>query len=398
MSDQDLQLHEVPVYRRTQDVFVAGNGALLRDRNGREYLDFLGGLGVSALGHNHPRVVNALREQAGELLQISNLLRHPYTEPLAERVARLCGMAAVWFCNSGAEAVEAALKIARRHHHNTATNRTGFLAMEQSFHGRTLGALSVTHTRRYRTPFEPLVPGVHFVPPGDADALARALHRHQPAAVILEPIQGESGLFTMPAAFLQACRELCTETGALLIHDEIQCGAGRTGTFLYAEQAGVQPDIVVLAKAIGGGVPLGLTVMSKALSTALEPGDHGSTFAGGPLACRAALAFLEELENGLLDAVRTKGEFLAVGLAELTRDFDVVLEHRGRGLMQGLRLATDPAPLQRWLYAQGLIVTIAGNDVLRLLPPYVVTEAQIAQALALIRQGLAHVSFLKVPS
>ncbi len=252
---------EIPIYRRAQEVFVDGDGAILRDQTGREYLDFLGGLAVSALGHNHPRLVAALRDQAGQLLHVSNLLAHPYTEAVAERVTRLCGLEAVSFCNSGAEAVEAALKIARKHHHTAGTGHSGFVAMEEGFHGRTLGALSVTHTERYREPFQPLVPGVHFVPPGDADALARAIHKHQPAAVILEPIQGESGLFTMPKGFLRECRELCTETGTLLITDEIQCGSGRTGTFLCTDQADIKPDIVVLAKPIGGGLPMGLTVM-----------------------------------------------------------------------------------------------------------------------------------------
>jgi predicted acetylornithine/succinylornithine family transaminase len=385
--------HVIRVYRRAAEVFVDGEGAVLRDQSGREYLDFLTGFAVSALGHNHPKLVAALREQAGQLLHVSNLLRHPYTEAVAARVTKLCGLEAVWFCNSGTEAVEAALKIARKHQHNTGTGRTGFVAMEGGFHGRTLGALSITHAGNYRAPFGPLVPGVQFVPPGDADALAHAVDEHQPAALILEPIQGESGLLAMPQDYLRACRQLCTDTGTLLIHDEIQCGSGRTGTFLCADHAGVKPDIVVLAKPIGGGLPMGLTVVSKQLAGVLEPGDHGSTFAGGPLVCRAALVFLEELcEGGLLAAVRDQGKVLSAGLATLTREFEIVLEHRGRGLMQGLRLSLDPTPLQQWLYDEGVIANVAGNNVLRLLPPYVVTAEQIDQALAVIRKGLQHVS------
>ncbi|MHC4921951.1 MAG: aspartate aminotransferase family protein, partial [Planctomycetota bacterium] len=314
-----------------------------------------------------------------QLLHVSNLLRHPYTEAVAARVTKLCGLEAVWFCNSGTEAVEAALKIARKHQLNNGTGRIGFVAMEGGFHGRTLGALSVTHAESYRASFMPLVPGVHFVPPGDADALAQAVHEHRPAAVILEPIQGERGLLAMPQGYLRACRQLCTDTGTLLIHDEIQCGSGRTGTFLCADHA--------------GGLPMGLTVVSKQLAGVLEPGDHGSTFAGGPLVCRAALVFLEELcEGGLLAAVRTKGEILSAGLATLAGEFEIVLEHRGRGLMQGLRLSLDPTPLQQWLYDEGVIANVAGNNVLRLLPPYVVTAEQIDQALAVIRKGLQHVS------
>lgn len=382
--------HEVGVYRRADSMFVSGQGAILQDESGREYLDFLGGLAVSALGHNHPKLVAALREQAGQLLHVSNLLRHPYVEVVAEKVTRLAGMAAAWFCNSGTEAVEAALKIARKHHHQEGTGRTGFLAMEHGFHGRTLGALSVTHAPRYREPFEPLLPGAHFVPRGDTEALAVAIHEHRPAAVILEPIQGESGLYAMPDEFLRECRRLCTATGTLLIHDEIQCGSGRTGTFLCGDRALVKPDIAVLAKPIGGGLPMGITLVSAALATVLQPGDHGSTFAGGPLVCRAAMVFLEELEDGLLSAVQDRGALLSSGLAEIASEFASVLEHRGRGLMQGLRLAHDPTPLQQWLYAQGLITNVAGDNVLRLLPPYVVTEEQIAQALGLIRRGLAN--------
>ena len=284
--------HVIRTYARAEEVFVSGQGAVLRDADGREYLDMLGGIAVSALGHAHPELVAALRQQVGEVLHTSNLYRHPHTEAVAGLIADLTGLDAVFFTNSGAEATEAALKIARKHQRQTgAADRTGFVALEGGFHGRTLGALSVTHTPAYRAPFEPLVPGTQFVPPGDVAALESALANH-PAALILEPIQGESGVVELPTNYLQTARALCSSTGTVLIHDEVQCGSGRTGTFLAADHADVQPDIVTLAKPIAAGLPMGMAVVRSELAGALVPGDHGSTFAGGPLACRAGVGVL----------------------------------------------------------------------------------------------------------
>jgi acetylornithine/succinyldiaminopimelate/putrescine aminotransferase len=226
--------HVLSTYKRADEVFVRGEGARLWDKDGRMWLDFLGGIAVSALGHDHPRLVAALSDQLGKLIHTSNLFRHPYTEELATRVARLTGLEAVFFTNSGAEAVEAALKIARKRQRMLGhPERMGFVALEGSFHGRTMGALSVTHTAKYREPFEPLVPGVTFVPADDLVALEEALNRHSPAALIQEPIQGESGVRCLDPQYLRAARRLCSTTGTVLIHDEVQCGSGRTGTFLY---------------------------------------------------------------------------------------------------------------------------------------------------------------------
>jgi predicted acetylornithine/succinylornithine family transaminase len=385
-----IDAHVFTTYKRQPEVFVRGQGARLWDASGKEYLDFLGGIAVSALGHNHARLVAELSDQLGRLVHVSNLFRHPYTEAVAERVTRLARMEAVFFTNSGTEANEAALKLARKHQRVLGQpHRTGFVALEGSFHGRTLGALSVTHTAKYREPFEPLLPGVTFVPAGDAAALERALFDLRPAALILEPIQGESGVRDLDFAYLRTARELCDRSGSLLIFDEVQCGSGRSGTFLVAEQADVAPDVVTLAKSIAAGLPMGMCLASKALAQTLQPGDHGSTFAGGPLVCRGALVFLQELEEGgLLAAVRERGAQLAAGLEQLKRDHAVVLERRGRGLIQGLRLARGADDLKAALYARGLIVNVTGGDVIRLLPPYVISRAEVERGLGLLAEGL----------
>jgi predicted acetylornithine/succinylornithine family transaminase len=385
--------HVLLTYRRAEEVFVDGDGAEVRDEQGRVYLDFLSGIAVSALGHAHPEIVTALQDQAGKMLHTSNLFRHPYTEEVASRIAHLTGLEACFFTNSGAEAVEAALKIARKHQRTAGhPERTGFVAMEGSFHGRTYGALSVTHTEKYREPFGPLLDGVTFVPVGDASALERALKPESgpaPAGLILEPIQGESGVRELPHEYLRLARRLCDETGTVLIHDEVQCGCGRTGNFLAAEAAGVKPDVVTLAKPIAAGLPMGVTVVGKRFAGTLEPGDHGSTFAGGPFVCRAALVFLRLVDTGgMLEQVRARGQQLRRGLESIERDFPVVAELRGRGLIQGLRLARGAEELQKDLYRRGLIVNKTGGDVIRLLPPYVITSAQVNRGLDLLREGL----------
>ncbi len=387
--------HVLLTYRRAEEVFVSGYGAEIRDEQGEAYLDFLSGIAVNALGHAHEEIVAAVEDQARHVIHTSNLFRHPYTEEAASRIAHLTGLEACFFSNSGAEAVEAALKIARKHQRNAGRpERTGFVALEGSFHGRTMGALSVTHTEKYRAPFGPLLDGVTFVPVGDEDALARALAPESgppPAALILEPIQGESGVREVPFEFLRAARERCDATGTLLVHDEVQCGCGRTGSFLAADAAGVKPDVVTLAKPIAAGLPMGVTVVSRKLAKTLEPGDHGSTFAGGPLACRAAIVFLRLLdEGGLLEQVRARGQQLRRGLESIERDFPIVAELRGRGLIQGVRLERGADELQKELYRNGLIVNKTGADVIRLLPPYVITSAQVDRGLDLLREGLSN--------
>lgn len=386
--------HMVRNYVRAEEVFVDGCGAELRTADGTPYLDFLGGIGVSALGHGHPGLAEALADQAHRTLHVSNLFRHPYTEEVAGRLARLTGLAATLFTNSGAEANEAALKLARKRQRDAGRpHRTGFVALEGGFHGRTMGALSVTSGASYRAPFGPMVPGTTFVPAGDLQALSLVVEREAPAAVILEPVQGEGGIVPLSPGYLQGVRALCSATHTVLIHDEVQSGCGRTGTFLAAQSSGVTPDVVTLAKPLAAGLPLGAIVVSEELSDVLRPGDHGSTFAGGPMALRAAALFLGMLEDeGLMEQVARLGARLRGGLEEIAEAHPVVTEVRGRGLMLGIRLHEGAKDLQRRLYEHHhLITNCTAGDVVRLLPPYVVTEAQIDDALGRIRRGLQEI-------
>ena len=381
--------HVLHTYKRAPEVFVAGKGALLYDRDGHEYLDFLAGIAVSALGHQHPQLVAALEDQVGKLIHTSNLFRNPYTEPVAERLSRLSGLESVFFTNSGTEANECALKLARKAMRDRGEpERTGFVALEGGFHGRTMGALSLTHAKKYREPFEPLLQDVHWVAPNDAAALRRAVTGFRPAALVIEPIQGEGGVKELDAEFLRAARAVCNETGTVLVHDEVQSGSGRTGNFLAAQWADVRPDVATLAKPIAAGLPMGACLVSKELGSTFHPGDHGSTFAGGPFVLRGALVFLDALEGGLLEQVRIRGHQLREGLLALQRKFGIVTEVRGRGLILGLRLARDAETLQKKLYERRLITNCTAGDVIRLLPPFVVTDAQVERGLAVIQTCL----------
>lgn len=376
-------------YARADEVFASGHGAVLVDTQGREFLDLLAGIAVSALGHGHAALAAALRDQVGKVVHLSNLFRHPYTEQVATRLCRHTGMAAAFFTNSGTEAIECALKLARKAMHVRGTpQRTSFVALEGGFHGRTLGALSLTYNEKYRKPFVPLQ-DVTWVPPEDIAALERTLTRQQPAALVLEPIQGEGGVRALSPAFLRAARELCTRTGTLLVHDEVQCGCGRTGTFLAAQQHGVVPDVVVLAKPIAAGLPMGACLAAAPLADTFEKGEHGSTFAGGPLVCRAALVFLDEVERGLLDQVAARGRELVQGLQQLARDLPIVREVRGQGLMLGLRLWHSATDYQKALYQAGVITNCTATDVIRIVPPFVITAAQVQSALQTMRTVLA---------
>ena len=376
-------------YARADDVFVSGHGAVLQDSTGREFLDFLAGIAVSALGHGHAELAAALRDQVGKVVHLSNLFRHPYTEQVATRLCQLTDMGAAFFTNSGTEAVECALKLARKAMINRGTpTRTSFVALEGGFHGRSLGALSLTWSEKYRKPFQPLQK-VTWVPPEDVAALERALQQDQPAALVLEPVQGEGGIRELSAGFLQRARELCTATGTLLVHDEIQSGCGRTGKFLAAMHAGVTPDVVTLAKPIAAGLPMGACLTTKALADTFAKGEHGSTFAGGPLVCRAALVFLDAVDRGLLGNVQERGHQLREGLQALAGEFRIVREVRGRGLMLGLRLHHSAEAVQKALYKNGLIVNCTATDVLRIVPPFVITSDEIQRGLQVMRRTLA---------
>jgi acetylornithine/N-succinyldiaminopimelate aminotransferase len=356
-------------YARNPVEFVRGEGTRLWDDEGNEYLDFLCGISVSLLGHCHPGVVEAVREQAGRLIHVGNLF---YTEPpmrLAARLSELSLEGKVFFTNSGAEAIECALKLARK-------RRTGgeFVVLERGFHGRTYGALSATPQESKQAPFAPLVPGFRAVPPDDPDAMAAAVGEHT-AAVIVEAVQGEGGIHPLESGLLEAARAACDEHGALLICDEIQCGLGRTGTLWGFEHAGIVPDVMTLAKGLGGGLPIGACIARPGVSDVLQAGDHGSTFAGGPVTAAAANAVLDEVEDpGLRVAVRAKGERLRLGLEGLG------LDARGIGLMLAFRTADGPGLVARALAEQRLVLNATGPDTVRLLPPLNVSEVDLDEA------------------
>ncbi len=380
----------VPNYRRLPLHFTHGKGARLYEEGGRTYLDFLSGLGVTALGHAHPGLTEVLCDQAGKLLHVSNLYDEPLQKRCAAQIAKACGLDLVFFSNSGAEANECALKMARRYQHNQGKpERTRFLALERSFHGRTMGALSVTAKEAYRSPFAPLIPDVQFVPPENARALEEALNTETFAALILEPIQGESGVHPLSTSYLKKALELSHGTGTLLVMDEIQTGGGRTGSFLACQQAGVKPDIVTLAKPMAGGVPIGATCARREVGESLQPGDHGSTFGGNLLACRAALFFLEELfERGLLHRVQQAGERFRRGLEQLAKKHGTIQTVRGQGLMLAIDLDQPSGPINDRLQEKGLLANALAETALRFLPPFIVRDEEIDEALDILDQSL----------
>ncbi len=373
-------------YRRASVDFVRGEGALLWDADGKEYLDFLTGISVCSLGHCHPAVVEAVREQVGRLAHVSNLF---YTEPmarLAERLAESSLGGRVFFANSGAEANECAIKVARKHAHGRGIAAPEIVSFEGDFHGRTYGALAATPGLARNQALGPMLPGFRAVPRNDAAALREAVGERT-AAVLIEPIQGESGVQPISDEALLAARQACDEVGALLIFDEIQTGIGRTGSLWAYEQTPVRPDVITSAKALGGGMPIGACIAGPAAADVLEPGDHGSTFAGGPVATAAALAVLEIVNDpALLRRVRELGAQLREGLAAL----DGVAETRGRGLMVGVGLAAgiDAAAVGADLLQRGLVVNVPARSTLRLLPPLLVESDQIGKAIGLIGESL----------
>lgn len=368
-------------YRRATPRFVSGEGAWITDENGTRYLDWISGIGASCLGHGHPGLSDALGRQAATLGHVSNLYRHEPGEELSRRLCERTGMDAVFFCNSGSEANEAALKLARKHHaSNGRPDRQSFVALKGGFHGRTFGSLSVTSNDAYRKPFGAGLRAV-FVEPEDTDVLARAL-RDEPAALILEPVQGEGGIRTLSNDYLRIARELCDATGTVLVHDEIQSGGGRTGTYLASEPSGIMPDVVTLAKPLGAGLPIGATLARGPFAETLVPGDHGSTFGGGPFACRAALVVLDELDAGLQSRVVHLGAMLTLGLEALVDRHAAVTSRRGRGLMQGVTVPGHASEVVARLFGRGLLTCTAAGDVVRFLPPYVLTDDDLNAGLA----------------
>jgi acetylornithine/N-succinyldiaminopimelate aminotransferase len=384
------QQYVLQTYKRPPFVLERGEGVYLYDAEGRRYLDFVSGIAVNALGYGDPEVLQALGEQAGRLMHASNLYHTAPQALLARDLVQRSFADRAFFCNSGTEACEAALKFARKWQrvNHAGEERPGIVAFEGSFHGRTMGALSATHREKYRQPFEPLLPGVSFAPFNDVEA-ARAAIGPQTGAVIVEPLQGEGGVNPATGEFLRALREAWDAVGALLIFDEVQCGLGRTGTLWAHEAYGVTPDLMTLAKPLGGGLPIGAVLMTQCVADAIVPGDHGSTFAANPAICAVARVVVRRLsEPGFLAGVRERGSYLEARLGELKARRPLLVAVRGRGLIWGLELAGGAAPLVGRCCERGLIVTTAGERVLRLLPPLVVTEREIDEAVAVLDEVL----------
>ena len=377
----------VQTYVRPPVVFTHGQGAYLFDDRDRRYLDFTSGIAVTALGHSDDEWLATVTEQAGRLTHVSNLY---YTVPqieLARRLAENSFADRVFFCNSGSEANETALKFARKYaqtnHKNGDTfTKTGIVAFSNSFHGRSMGALSTTYKSKYRQPFAPLVPGVTFANFNNLESAAEAINQDT-CAVIVEPVQGEGGVNPAGPGFLQGLRALCDENNALLIFDEVQCGLGRSGSLWAYETYGVTPDMMTLAKPLAGGLPIGATLVTEAIAQVMKPGDHGSTFGGGPLVCAAANVVFDRVNQPqFLAQVRESGAYLVERLRAL--DSPQIVTVRGAGLLIGLEMSVNVAPLVTAAREQGLLVINAGENVLRLCPPLIVTPAEIDQAVDIL--------------
>ncbi len=377
-------------YARLPISLVRGKGAFVYDAEGREFLDCVAGIAVNILGHGHPDLVNTISRQARELIHTSNLF---YTEPqtqLAERLVDRSFADRVFFCNSGAEANEAAIKLARRYAHKKyGADRFEIVSMHNSFHGRTMASLTATGQPPLRESFGPLLPGFRYIPFNDLDALQASL-TPQTAAVILEPIQAEGGIIVPDHEYLKGARNLCSEQNVLLIFDEVQTGMGRTGTLFAYEQFGVQPDIMTLAKGLGGGIPIGACLACEEVASAFEPGTHASTFGGNPLATATALKVIELLTDGnILEKAQSTGEYLHKGLQALQERFSCIVETRGRGLLQGLALTIDGKPLVSDCLDRRVIINCTAGNVLRFVPPLIMTPAQIDRLLTVLGDVLA---------
>ncbi|MHB1355634.1 MAG: aspartate aminotransferase family protein [Anaerolineae bacterium] len=388
--DERYVLH---TYARAPFVIERGAGLYVYDTDGKAYLDFVSGIAVNALGYGDPEVLDAMQMQASQLMHISNLYGSAPQVFLARMLVQASGFAdKVYFCNSGAESVEAAIKFSRK----TAlaagqVQRTEILAFTDAFHGRTMGALALTPRPHYQDPFRPLMPGAKFAPFNDLVA-ADALLDENTCACIVEPLQGEGGVNLAEASFLQGLRRLCTERGILLIFDEIQCGLGRTGTLWAHEPYGVTPDIMTLAKPLGGGLPIGATLVNQWVANSIQPGDHGSTFAANPVVCAMAQVVLGRINQpAFLEQVRNIGDYLRCGLESLQKKYSHIIDVRGKGLIWGIELDLDAGPLVLGCYDQGLLTCKAGAQVLRMIPPLIIDRAAVDKAVAILDQVMAEV-------
>lgn len=378
-------------YARYPLVLARGKGCHLYDTEGKRYLDLISGIGVNALGHAHPRIVKVIKEQAGLLIHTSNLYYHEYQGPLAKRLAEISGLARTFFANTGTEAIEGALKMAHSHGRAIHPDKFEVIALENSFHGRTIGALSITGQAKYRQDFEPLMPGVKFVPANDLAALESAFSERT-AGIVMELIQGEGGIYPITHEFAVKARELADRYNALLIADETQCGVGRPGTYFAYQRSTpvILPDVMVAAKPVACGLPLGFIVTNERAAASIKPGMHGTTFGGGALACRVALEFLDILDE-MLPAIQRLGGYFHVSLNELARKHPVVKEVRGFGLMLGMELAVPGKQVVLDAMAEGLLINCTHDTVLRFLPPYIITEKEIDQAVKTLGKLLSKV-------
>ena len=384
---KDESRYLMNTYKRPPVVFVRGRGCRLYDSEGREYLDFLGGIAVNALGYSHPRLVRVMRREAGRAVHLSNLFHNPFQGPLARKLAEWSGLDRVFLTNSGAEAMDGALKLARAYAHaksakSGASPRTRILALENSFHGRTFGAVSITYPEKYRKPFGPLVPGVEFVRFNDAADL-EAKFDSSVCCLVVETIQGEGGIFPVSDAFWARARALAAQHDAALIADEIQCGLGRTGRRFAYQKFDALPDIVTIAKPLAGGLPLGAFIANEKFASAFTPGMHGTTFGGGPFVCATALEFLNVVEDeNLMSNIRERGAELRAGLESIAARFDFIREIRGEGLMVGVDLTIDGAPFVELALRSALIMNCTHEHILRLLPPFIIRKRDVAGFLA----------------
>jgi len=384
MNDSDGD-YFMDTYKRTGLVFVSGEGAVLTAADGRTYVDFASGIGVNSLGHGHPRLVRAIAEQAGRIIHVSNYYNTPTSMAAARELCRATGFDAVFFANSGAEANEGAIKLARKHGSAKSPDRVKIVTLVNSFHGRTLAALTATGQEKFHRYFGPFPAGFAYVPADDVAALEAAID-DKTAALIVEPIQGEGGVYPLSAAYMKRAQALCRERGALFVCDEVQCGMGRTGAMLASTAAGLSPDVALVAKGLGGGVPIGAVLARGEAAAVLGRGDHGSTFGGNPLAGAAARVVIDELSKpGFLESVAKKGE--SIMRAVVSWKHPLVKSVRGKGLMIGIVTSAAPDRVKECAMEEGLLVLTAGEDVIRLLPPLVIGEMELEAGLNMLRRA-----------
>jgi len=377
-------------YARFDVTAVRGKGCLIYDENGKEYIDFVSGVAVNCLGHCHPTIVKAIQEQSCKLMHVSNLYWNEPQMELADKLCELSGLEGAFFCNSGTEAVESAIKFARKYGKlKGGPSKHEIIYMNNSFHGRTLGALSVTGQEKYQKDYMPLIPGVKGIEFNDIDKLNSEMNSNV-CAIIVEPIQGEGGIIAVQKSFLEEAKKLCEKYDALLIFDEVQCGIGRLGSFFAFEKFGVTPDLVCMAKGLGGGFPIGAVVASKKVAESISYGDHGSTFGGNPLACSIALVIIGELlENGVLANVEIMNKYLVEKLQGLKKKHDSIKSIRGMGLLIGLQLTIDTKKFVNQCVDSGLLLVGAGVDVVRLLPPLNVETEYVDKVIDIIDSVLS---------